>query len=99
MCSSILWDAAHSFFDVGDETAEKWIGERALEILRGNAGQVAGGIRRKATLLKLGKKKRANADKCARYLLKHKQYLRYDEYVAEGLPIATASSRALVAIS
>ena len=84
-----LWDAAHSFFDVGDEAAEQWVGERALEILRGNAGQVAGGIRRKATKLKLDEKKRANADKCASYLLKHKQYLRYDEYLAEGFPIAT----------
>lgn len=84
-----LWDAAHCFFDVKDEAAEQWVGERALEILRGNAGQVAGGIRRKATKLKLDDKKRKNADKCANYLLKHKKYLRYDKYLAEGLPIAT----------
>jgi hypothetical protein len=84
-----LWDAAHCFFKVGDEAAEQWVGERALEILRGNAGQVAGGIRRKATKLNLDKAKRKNADKCANYLLKHKKYLRYDEYLAEGFPIAT----------
>lgn len=84
-----LWDAAHSFFEVGDEAAEQWVGERALEILRGNVGYVAGGIRRKATMLNLDKKKRKNADKCASYLLKHKKYLRYNEYLSEGFPIAT----------
>jgi hypothetical protein len=84
-----LWDAAHCFFKLGDEAAEQWVGERALEILRGNAGQVAGEIRRKATKLNLEKAKRKNADKCASYLVKHKKYLRYDEYLAEGFPIAT----------
>ena len=28
-------------------------------------------------------------DKSARYLLKHKRFLRYDEYLAKGYPIAT----------
>ena len=84
-----LWNAAHCFFDVKDEAGEQWVAERALEILRGNAGQVAGGIRRKATKLKLDETKRKNADKCANYLLKHKNYLRYDEYLAKGFPIAT----------
>jgi len=84
-----LWDAAHCFFKVGDDAAEQWVAERALEILRGNAGQVAGGIRRKATKLKLEESKRKNADKCANYLLKNKKYLRYDKYLADGLPIAT----------
>ncbi len=84
-----LWDAAHCFFKVGSEAAEEWVAEKALEILRGNAGQVAGGMRRKATKLGLEKNKRKNVDKCAKYLLKHKAYLRYDEYLSAGLPIAT----------
>lgn len=84
-----VWEAAHCFFKTGDEAAEKWVAEKALEILRGNAGQVAGGIRRKATKLELDENRRKNADKCASYLLKHKQYLRYDEYLKEGFPIAT----------
>lgn len=28
-------------------------------------------------------------DQCANYLLNHKQYLRYDEFLRDGLPIAT----------
>ena len=84
-----VWEAAHCFFKTGDDAAEKWVADKALEILRGNAGQVAGGIRRKATKLKLEENQRKNADKCASYLLNHKQYLRYDEYLKEGFPIAT----------
>jgi hypothetical protein len=84
-----VWEAAHCFFKTSDDAAEKWVADKALEILRGNAGQVAGGIRRKATKLKLEENQRKNADRCASYLLNHKQYLRYDEYLKEGFPIAT----------
>lgn len=84
-----VWKSAHCFFDVGSKAAEKWVSEKALEILLGNAGLVAGGMRRKATKLKLSEKKRENVDKCADYLLKYKEHLRYDEYLAAGLPIAS----------
>ncbi len=84
-----VWKAAHAFFPVGSKEAEKWVSEKALEILHGNAGQVAGGMRRKATKLHLSKKKRENVDKCADYLLKYKAHIRYDEYLAAGLPIAS----------
>lgn len=84
-----LWDAAHAFFPVGSTAAEDWVSEKALEILHGNAGQVAGGMRRKATMLGIAKSKRANIDKCADYLLKYKKHLGYKEYLDAGLPIAS----------
>lgn len=59
------------------------------EILRGNSSSVAAGIRRSATLRSLDAKKRAPIDKCADYLLKYAKYLRYDQYLARGYPIAT----------
>lgn len=84
-----VWDAAHGFFKVGTDEAKEWVSQKALEILRGNAGQVAGGMRRKATRLNLSEKKRKNVDTCADYLLKYKAQLRYNEYLAAGLPIAS----------
>ena len=84
-----VWDAAHGFFKVGSEEAKEWVSLKALEILRGNAGQVAGGMRRKATKLDLTENERKNIDTCAAYLLKYKAHLRYDEYLAAGLPIAS----------
>ena len=66
---------------------------RLLEILRGKAGYVAGGMKRSATLRKISEKARKPVDKCARYLLNHTPYLRYDQYLARGLPIATGGDR------
>ncbi|MGK7918235.1 MAG: ISKra4 family transposase [Prochloraceae cyanobacterium] len=84
-----LWKAAYCFFDSGSEEAEKWVAHRALRILSGKASNVAAGIRRSATLKKLSPKERENADKCANYLLKYRNYLHYDQYLSQGYPIAS----------
>jgi hypothetical protein len=63
--------------------------ERQLEVLRGNCSQVAKGIRRTATCRALSLDERKAADKCANYLLKYKQFMQYDQYLASGMPIAT----------
>ena len=46
-------------------------------------------MRRSATLRRLSADKRKAVDTCADYLLNYKDMLRYDEYLLEGLPIAT----------
>jgi hypothetical protein len=84
-----IWDAAHCFYKTGSEEAQKWVEEKALEILRGKASVVAAGMRRKATLRKLSPKGRKAVDTCAGYLLNHSKYLKYNEYLSSGFPIAT----------
>jgi hypothetical protein len=84
-----LWKAAYCFHPPGSEPAEAWVAERALQILKGRASIVAGGIRRSATLRGLSGKAREAVDQCAEYLLNYKDMLKYDEYLAAGLPIAT----------
>lgn len=84
-----IWKAAFCFFPSGSEAAEAWVQERALRILQGKASDVAAGIRRSATLQNLSPTARENADKCADYLLKYRQYLRYDDYLDKGYPIAS----------
>ncbi|MCP4208110.1 MAG: ISKra4 family transposase [Shimia sp.] len=84
-----LWKAAYCFHPPGSEQAEAWVAERALQILKGKASIVAGGIRRSATLRGLSAKEREAVDECAGYLLNYKDMLKYDEYLAAGLPIAT----------
>ena len=84
-----LWKAAYCFHPPGSEPAEAWVAGRALQILKGKASIVAGGIRRSATLCGLSAKEREAADQCAEYLLNYKDMLKYDEYLAAGLPIAT----------
>jgi hypothetical protein len=84
-----VWKAAFCFCPSGSEEAELWVQQRALRILEGKASDVAAGIRRSATLQNLSDKERLNADKCADYLLKYRPYLRYDQYLEQGYPIAS----------
>ncbi len=84
-----VWSAAWALFGEGDPHAEAWVRKRLLEILRGNSSLVAAGLRRSATLRGLCQQERAPLDRCANYLLKYRDYLHYDEYLAAGLPIAT----------
>jgi hypothetical protein len=84
-----VWKAAWSFHAEGSKEAEEWVTERLLEILRGKASLVAGGMRRSATRQTLSAKDRAAVDDCADYLIKYAPFLRYHEYLAAGLPIAT----------
>ena len=79
-----LWQAAWALHQAGDRQAEAWVSKRLLAILRGQSAQVAAGIRRSATLRGLSEKARAPLDKCADYLLKYRDYLRYDQYLAAG---------------
>ena len=84
-----LWRAGLSFNDEASPELQDWVEERLLRVLEGHARDVAAGIRRSATKRKLTASERKNADACARYLLKYQQHLRYDEYLRDGLPIAT----------
>lgn len=84
-----LWDAAFALHGEGSPTTQRWVSERLLEILRGRSSDVAAGMRRSATLRGMKSDERAAVDSCADYLLKYRRYLRYDEYLAAGLPIAT----------
>lgn len=84
-----LWAAGRAFHPESGPELESWVRHRLLEVLRGKAGLMAGGMRRSATLRGLSLKARKPVDTCARYLRNHSSYLRYDGYLAQGLPIAT----------
>jgi len=84
-----LWDAARVFHPASGPELENWVRYRLLEILRGKAGLMAGGMRRSATLRELSAKQREPVDVCARYLANHRDHLHYERYLAKGLPVAT----------
>jgi len=84
-----VWQAGFALCGEANQKVALWVSKHLLAILRGRAGHVAAGIRRSATLQKLSPKARKAVDSCAKYLHNHSQYLRYDEYLAQGLPIAT----------
>jgi hypothetical protein len=84
-----VWKAGFALHGEGNPTTQRWVSQRLLEILRGRSSTVAAGMRRSATMLKMKAKDRSAIDDCADYLLRFKRYLRYDKYLAAGLPIST----------
>jgi hypothetical protein len=84
-----LWAAGRAFHSASGLELENWVRHRLLEVLRGKAGLMAGGMRRSATRRGMSPKAREPVDKCAHYLLEYSPYLRYDRYLSQGLPIAT----------
>lgn len=87
--SEYVWKASLAFFGEQQAGREDWVEERLSRILCGNASHVAAGIRRSATRRGLTKYQREAVDTCANYLLDHTRFLRYNEYLTAGLPIAT----------
>lgn len=77
-----IWKAAHVFHDEGSDDLEHWVLERLARVLHGHAGQVAGGMRRSATRRGLSQEESAPVESCAKYLLNHKRYLNYPQYLA-----------------
>jgi hypothetical protein len=84
-----LWKAAYCFHAAGTPAAEAWVRERALRLLQGKSSDVAAGMRRSATWRGFSSKAREAVDTCADYLLTYRDYLRYDDNLRDGLPIAS----------
>jgi hypothetical protein len=84
-----VWTAAWSFFDKGDPNAETWVADQATQILNGGSGDVASGIRRRATRFGYSATERKGADDAATYLTNKKPYLDYATALEAGWPIAT----------
>ncbi len=84
-----LWRAGHAFEAEGSEELETWVFQRLEAILGGRGVHVAAGMRRSATKRHLSAQQRRPVDDCADYLLKYKDYLAYDRYLAAGLPIGS----------
>jgi len=73
----------------GEAAHEEFIRERLLRILRGDVHCVVRGLRSMATVQKFSKVNRADVDAACGYFTAHAKRMKYDEYLAAGLPIAT----------
>lgn len=73
----------------GEAAQEQFIRHRLLRILKGDVHGVVRGLRRMATAQNLSKEKRADVDTTCGYFTAHADRMKYDEYLAAGLPIAT----------
>jgi len=84
-----LWKAAHVFHAEGSDEAEQFVRERLLRVLQGKAEGVIRGLREMATKRDIKGSKKTSLNKVCAYLENNLERMRYDEYLAKGLPIAT----------
>jgi hypothetical protein len=84
-----LWKAAYVFHAEGSLVADLWVLDRTLRILFGEVAQVVKGIRQSITKRALSGPKRKTLNGVADYLYRNRAHMRYDEYLANGWPIAS----------
>ena len=86
-----VWEAGTALYGEKGAGRVPWVRKTALALLRGEVGRVLGGMRQMVT--KDGRRlktsqKRALA-KVIGYFENHRHKMRYDEWLAQGYPIAT----------
>ena len=84
-----LWKAAYVFHAEGSLEAEQWVRLRAQRILEGHGSQVVQGMRQSVTKLGLTGNKGKTLSGVSNYLYRNRTRMRYDQYLAAGLPIAS----------
>jgi hypothetical protein len=84
-----LWQAAHVFFKEGSADAEAFVRERCLRVLQGRVAGVVRGLREMATKHDLAAAGRKTIAQICTYLDKNRERMHYDEYLAQGYPIAS----------
>jgi hypothetical protein len=84
-----LWKAAYVFYPEGSLQAELWVMDHTFQILFGKVGQVVKGIRQSITKRGLSGVKRKTLEAVAGYLYRNRNRMRYDQYLANGWPIAS----------
>jgi hypothetical protein len=83
-----IWKAAWSLH-AADPAAEDWVAVKALAVLAGDSARAAAEITAEADAAGLTASQRNGADTCVRYLTGKHEFLRYDQALAAGWPIAT----------
>lgn len=86
--SKYVWDAA-KVFTKSPQEREKFARQRLTTILRGGVQKVVRGFRLMATARGLKGEGLKTVTKACAYFSKHASRMRYDEYLANGYPIAT----------
>ena len=84
-----VWKAAHVFHPEGSLEAELYARLMSQRILEGNVAQVIKGLHQTVTKRRLFGAKRKTLLAVAQYFHSNRDRMRYDEYLALGLPIAS----------
>ncbi len=84
-----LWTASYCFHREGSQAAQDFVTERLRSILNGQVGRVLGGLKQMATKHELRGTKLKQLQAIITYLDNHREWMRYDYYLALGYPIGS----------
>ena len=84
-----LWAAANSLFGETSSKREDWVKERVLRMLKGQTQEIIDEFRQLAQEPRCKKRAKARLTSVAAYYERNLPYMRYDEYLKSGWPIAT----------
>jgi hypothetical protein len=84
-----LWSAANALFGEQSKAGKHWLQQKLTEILRGRVGYVIGGLRQILTKQRLRQSVRQTLAKVITFLHNHRRWMKYDQYLAMGLPVGT----------
>ncbi len=87
----VVTDGERALYGEGTDKAVQFVRRRALRILRGEVSQVVKGLRQIVTKRRLKGKKAKVLLGAAAYYYRNKSRMRYNEYLTQGLPIASGS--------
>jgi hypothetical protein len=83
-----LWEAA-GLFEKNENRRKEFTRQRCLRVLRGEVKRVVRGLRRLGTTRGLVGKSAKDLARICGYLEKYADYMRYDDYLRRGYPIAS----------
>ena len=88
-----LWQAAYIFHAEGSPDAEAFVRHRLRMLLEGKVGYVIGGLRQMLSKhhSTLSKRQRKTLQKVINYYQANRKWMRYDLYIAAGLPIGSGA--------
>jgi hypothetical protein len=84
-----LWQAAKLLHGERSPLVVPFVRQRVTQVLQGKVETVVRGLRRLAVQHKLTAAKKKSMARICRYLHKNRRRMRYDEYLAQGYPIAS----------
>ena len=84
-----LWEAGRAFHGEGTKATREWVDYYLEKILYGEASEAVRGMKQSATKRRMRGAKRKAVDRAAKYILRNQAFLKYDEYLAAGIPIGS----------
>ncbi|MCK6472710.1 MAG: ISKra4 family transposase [Planctomycetes bacterium] len=86
-----VWELANAIHGERGPARVEWVRRVTLELLRGQVGRVVGGWRQMLTKRgdRLSAPQKRALNKAIGYLDRHRHLMRYDQWLAQGFPIAT----------